>query len=286
MLVVRKTIISGWLSSNTDEVVAWAPIPAEGKLLSVQGALHVIGAEETRLDRFGGYGVSAELIPLVDPDGGLSLDVFWDEMVSKTDPAVVAAATTEVDFDWDTVDSAPDVEPGEIDLAAMTGLVQHSKQIMAPHLEWLSFAKGPQSGFFRVDGGTDHYVPTSYKTFRASRTLVADKLPHIAMIALSAPAFDQEEVSHSLETSAGSWGILSNLDNVMDDFWRINAGLIESSAESPYAEISAQIENLVAPEIIMPSTATIVTSSFTFLCTATWLLDFPDESFPGVLKAD
>lgn len=287
MLVVRDTVVSGTVTIGSDKVAAWAPIPPGGKLLSVTGELHVVADEETPVAQFRGYGISAELVPLTDPDGSITLDVLWDQNVSKTSAAVVAAGSSEIDFDWDTSDSGPDVEPGEMDMNAVTGLLSPGKTMMDPHMEWMSFAKGPGRGFLRVDAASDHYVPTSYKTFRMARTLAADKIPHYAMIALSAPNFDNEEVAHSTINTAQGWGILSNLDNIMDDFWRINAGMIEAGAESPYAEISAQVEDLVAPEIVMPATATITQmTSMTFLMTCRWLLDLPDESFPGVLKAN
>lgn len=287
MLVVRETVMAGAVTIGGDKICGYAPIPQDGKLISVEGEVHVFLDEETPVKQVRGYGISAEMVPVVDPDDVTALDSMWDNMVTKQSDAVVAAATVGVDFDYDTLDTAPDVEPGEVDLNRMTGLLNPTKRIFEPHMEWMSFAKGPGRGFLRVDSADDHYIPTSYKTFRSRRRLVAEKMPHYALIALSAPSMDDEETSHSSITAAGNWGILGNLDNVMDDFWRINAGLVEAGAESPYAEISAQIEDLVAPPIHQPATGVIgPATSLTFMVACKWVMDFPEESFTGPLKAN
>lgn len=289
MLVQRKTMMSGLLTSNVDSVCAWAPLPPGAKVLGVQGEVHILGPEDFPTRQFTGWGMSGYVEPLVDPDGSITLDTFWDNMVTKPTVPTVLAATNTVDLDFDSTDTGPDVEVGEIDITRMTTDLAPGKVLMEPHLEMLSFAKNRQGGWHAETGETDQWQPTDFKTFRVRRTLLGDeKMPAYAMLGLSAPVFDREEVSHTVVIGSREWAQLGNLRNIMQDFWKINVGMAETGAESPYAEASSTIEDLVAPEIVMPSTATVVTipsPGFTWLCWATWDLDYPDSSVPGLLAA-
>lgn len=286
MIVVRETIVAGVVAPGTDKVLAWAPIPEGGKLLSVTGELHVLGLEEDSIDKFHGYGFSGELIPVVDPDAGVSLDTMWDYQVTKPADASVAAATTALDFDWDTSDTGPDVEPGQADLNQMLGLVESTKKIIEPVLEIVSFPKQRTGSYHEETSGDDQWVPTDYKTFRSERKLVSRQGPSFAMLAFSSPTMDEEETSPTLESTVGQWGILGNLDNVLNDMWKMNAGLTDVGAIAPYLNASNEIEQLVAPDIVQPADAILSPTQWTVLCKATWLLDFPSSTVPRVLKGE
>lgn len=283
MRVVRNTTMSKNISGGSDGVVAWTPVPAGGRLLGVQGELHIIGPEAARVDNFHAFGFSGELVPVNDPDTGVGIDTLWDEMVTKTAVATEAYGTSgiTVDYDWDTADTDPDVEPGEVDVNDLTGLLDATREIFPPRIEWMSAAKGnPMS----VAAGTpDTYTPRAFKQFRSSRKMVAAQ-PSYAMLALSAPALDRNIASASTMGTVKDWAILENLRNVMDDFWRINTGMIESGAESPYDFISKAVGDLVSPTMVQPATPLMVSASVTFMCQATWFLDFPGTSVPGTLE--
>jgi hypothetical protein len=285
MLVSRKTVAAGTVASDSDKVVAWAPIAPGGKLLSVTGELHMIGPEGTLIGIGSPYGFSGRVEPVVDPDGVLSMDTLWDHMVTKPGPISVDT-TDRIDFDWDSQDTAPDVEIGEIDVTDITGMLDQGSDIFPGRIEMVSFAKTPRGW---IAGTPDTYVPTDYKTFRSSKVIAkpSENMPAYAMLAVSSPALGDEETSHTMlggANSARDWGILQNLRSIMEDFWRINAGMIESSAESPYDHASVAVENLVVPPIVQPSTAIIEAETWTWICQADWLLDFPDSMVPGILK--
>lgn len=290
MRVIREQIISGLVSQNEDEVIAFAPIPPGGKVLSVTGELHMIAPENFPIRQFTGYGVSGYVEPVVDPDGNITLDVLWDNMVTKPSAVTTTAGIQQVDWDFDTGDTGPDVEVGQMDLNRAMGLASPGKVLMTPHLEMLSWAKSRQGGWHAETGETDQFNISDYKTFRINQTIAApESMPAYAMIGVSIPLFDIEQVSHSILGGSGAakqWAILGNLRNAMGDFWRMQTGLAEAGAESPYLDVSLAIEDLVAPPITMPTTATIVSvTPWTYMCKATWVLDYPDSFIPGTLAA-
>lgn len=287
MLVLRKQLVGVVVTSGQDKVFAWAPIPEGGKLLSVQGELHINGTtEEKNIEELFGYGVSGELVQVQDPDASDTLDVLWDHVVTKPGDASLASATPGLDWDWDTSDVAPDVEPGETDINQLLNTLQPTKVIMEPHLEVLSWAKGRNGTYKQVDSVSDQWVPTDYKTFRSRRKVVAENGPAYALLAFSSPAFDSEELASDIVNDVKEWTMLGNLRAILKDMWKMQMGGSEAGAIEPYASASTLIENLVAPDIVQPSTAMVKTTTWNCFAVTTWLLDLPEQAAIGMLKGE
>jgi hypothetical protein len=288
MKVLRKQLVGVVVSAGADKIFAWAPIPEGGKLLSVTGALHVVSANEgVGLQTMKGYGVSGELAPVQDPDSVDSLDVLWDHVVTKPTELSLTAATPGLDWDWDTSDTGPDVEPGEVDINTMINALSPTKEIMAPRLEVLSYAKSVNGTFRQVDSATDEWVPTDYKTYQSRRRLVAENGPAYAMLAFSSPTFDREETTPSeIVNNVKEWTMLANLRSIMQDMWKMQMGGTEAGAIEPYRSASELIEHLVAPDIVQPGSEILASSTWTVFAETTWLLDLPEQAAIGMLKAD
>lgn len=268
---------------DTDRVISWAPIPPGGFVLEVTGEIHVIGSEGKTIITTGAYGFSGRVEPVIDPDGVLAMDTLWDNMVSKPSDAVIGAGGIAIDYDWDTTVGAADVEIGQMDVHGVSGMPDQGSDIFKGQIQHLSFA---QAGRGWAAGTPDTYVPTDLKTFRSRKKIGAGKLPAYAMLAFSSPGIDDEETAHTMlggTTAARDWAILGNLRNVMQDFWRINTGMVEAGAESPYAEMSAAIEDLAAPVLVQPTTDIVLEDTYTVLCQAQWLLEFPDAMVKGII---
>lgn len=264
-------------------MIAWAPIPPGGTLQGVTGEIHVIGSEGKTIITTGVYGFSGRVEPVIDPDGVLAMDTLWDNMVTKPEQVAVGAGVLGIDYDWDTVVAGADVEIGDLDVSAVSGMPDQGSDIFKAQLIHVSFA---QAGRGWAAGTPDTYVPTDLKTFRSNRVIGAGKLPAYAMLAFSSPGIDDEETAHTMlggTTAARDWALLGNLKNVMEDFWRINTGMIEAGAESPYAEASSAIENLAAPELVQPTTDILLEDTYTVICQARWDLEFPDSFVKGVI---
>lgn len=288
MIIERKTVIAGLLAAGADVVCAWAPIIPGGTLLEVTGELHMIGPAAatgvTDTDSFSAFGFGGELVPDVDPENSIDFNALWDNMVSKPVEMNIVGNAGEMDWDWDTGDATPQVEIGEIRLNQLTGLDDPTKQIFPPRYEFTSFAKGRQGGF--QAGTPGFYQPTMYKTFRSRRKLMADKLPHYALLAVSSPDMDQEQTTKTTLSGEAPWQMLMHLKDAMSDMWKMQtATLTESGAESPYDDVSLVIEDLIAPEMIQPATDLIIPTAWSFLCTANFRMEFPDSSTPRTLKA-
>lgn len=258
-------------------------MPDGSKLLAVRGELHVVGAEAAPTNQLSAYGFSGEVIPIVDPDGGIDINTLWDNMVTKPIQMSETAGVSTVDFDFDTTDPTPDTEPGEVDTNDMFGLLDPTKEIFAPHLEWMSFAKG--APIATTAGTPDTYTPRDYKTFNSTRRLMADG-PSYAMLAVSSPSLDNSDTTELTETPASAWGIMENVEMAMDQMLLMQTGIVEAGAESPYVDITTIIGDWLAPDMINPSSSLLDPMQHTVFCIADWIIDVPNSGIPNVLDAN
>lgn len=281
MRVISRTIGAASIAVGTDVVVGWCPVPQGGRVLSVQGELHVIGAEESSVIRFQPWGYSAHLVPVDDAETELDIQTLWDQVVVKSLDPSASAGTVTVDLDTDTADTTVEIEPGEMDINELLGLTIEEKELIAPTLRWMSWAKSRQGGF--VAGTPDGYLPSDFESFRSRRKLVADA-PSMALIGVSNPSADEEVTSITTPGTVGEWGILGNMELALEQMLLGQIGLTEIGAETPYADIAGFIAELAAPDMLTP-TSVITAVTLTVMCQATWLIDLPDTSIPRTIDA-
>lgn len=283
MRVISKTIGALSVAVGADEPLAWAPMPKGATLHSVTGEIHIIGFENRSIAQFAAYGFSGYMVPVIDPDAAATLKVTWDTMVVKVQEPNSAAATETIDYEWVTADTGEVVQPGEMNIARMTNLGnERQREIFHPRIEFLSFAKGPQAGF--VAGTPDAWAPTDFKTFKSTRKLIS-KEPSYAMLTVTNPSLGDVTTAISTIAGAGQWARHMHLKEIVSDFWKAQAGMLEAGAESPYAEAVNSIQTLVAPDMLDES-ATLFDDAnpITAMIVATWDIDYPDNATPKVLR--
>lgn len=286
MIVIRKTIYGRDVAGGgNDVVVADCPIPKGGKLLSVQGSLHMIGEESHDVAHIVGYGFSGHLVEIVDPESTITVDALWDDIIVKAVDPTVVAATNLLDLDWITNDPAAEIQPGELDMNDLLGFGNMGdKEIFPARLELVSWAKSRQGGW--VAGSPDSFLPSDYKTFSSKRTLVADK-PSMALLGVTSPAWEDVRIPGNQATfgTAAEWYQLMNMENTLDKMGEMQAGLTEAGAESPYVNASSLIAELVAPQVVDEATTAskFEDMNWEVVCSVIWVIELPDRSLPHVL---
>lgn len=279
MRVISRSIGAGSIGPGVDTVLGWVAIPQGGRFLGVQGEIHIVGSEGKAIQEFSGWGYSAHLVPVDDAETALDIQTLWDQVVVKSTDPTTSAGTVRVDMDTDTADTSPEVEPGEMDINELLGLTIEEKEIIAPQLRWMSWAKSRQGGF--VAGTPDRFNPTDFETFRSRRKLMADA-PSMALIGISSPNFDEEVTTITTPGTVGEWGILGNMELALEQMLLGQIGLSEVGAETPYADISGFIAEMAAPDMLTPVNV-VSTNTLTALVSATWLVDLPDTSIPRTI---
>lgn len=273
MRVIRKTIGALSVAVGADEVLAWCPMPTGASLESITGSIHIVGSENRAIATFGAYGVSAYVIPVVDPTSALALKTTWDTMVRKQITAAVNVSSGTIDYEWDIPDTNELIQPGRMDVGQVANMGdEKQKEIIPPRLEMMSFAKRP-IGF--VAGTPDAWQPIDYNRFRSRRRATAEE-PSYAMLAISNPAMTEVQTSPTTDGTVARWGLGMHLKQLLDDFWRLQVGLVESGAETPYSESVTYIQDLVSPDMLDEASTLYYADAITAMVEATWVMRFPD----------
>jgi hypothetical protein len=280
--IVARTHGAQHVAANSDVVLGGMPIPTGGRLINVSGELHLITANEDQpLQSFYAYGFAGEVVPIVESDVADDYQEIWNNVVVKASTLTTSAGNNNLDFDWDTADSSPTIEPGELDVDALLGMTQGSKEIFAPRIEWISWAKNRQGGF--VAGTPDDWQPSDFKTFRSARPIVAE-VPSAAMLTISNPNLDQviSAAADLTPASEAQWYMLQNMEDTMKEVGKFQAGLSEIGAETPGDIASILLQTIVAKAPVT-DTGLFRENAWTAMCSATWILEFPDDSIPNTL---
>lgn len=283
MRIIRRTIAGRDVAVGSDEPVAWTPLAEGSTLVSVVGTLHVIGPEAIPINLFNAYGVSAYVMPVIEPEATAVAKSVWDTMVPKAQELTTVAASEGIDYDWDTADAGPAIEPGELNPSALLGIGDDvTKEIMPPRLEFVTWANSRQGGW--VAGSPDVFNPSDLKTFRATRRLTADR-PSMAMIAVSSPSMTDVAVAMNAFGISGAapWGMMENLREVIKFAMMQQLGMTEAGAESPFSDMALFIQTLIAPDMSDESSTLFNSNIWRVMCEVIWTIDLPGSSIPNTL---
>lgn len=282
MKLIARTNGAQAVAANADVVLGAMPIPKGGTLLSVQGEVHVISADEDKpVIGFYGYGFAGELVPIVASDVADAYQDIWDNVVVKASDLTTSAGTNTFDFDWDTADTGPMIEPGEIDIDALLGMGAGQKTIIEPRIEWISWAKNRQGGF--IAGTPDDWQPSDFKTFRSKRRLTAE-VPSAALLTVSNPLLDDVRGAAANISPSGEneWWMMTNMEDTMRTLGKMQAGLSETGAETPGSESAQMLKELVAQPLLTDS-GLWLDASWIAMVSATWVIDYPSDSVPRTI---
>jgi len=282
MRVIARTIGSQTVGAGTDRVLVGMPLPKGGKFISVSGEIHMIGEESQDTSKFMAYGLSGQMVPVLDPQVSITYNALWDNVIVKASDPVAVAGQTNFDWDWDALTTAPEIEPGEMDIDALLGMTEGQKEFLPASLEFVSWAKSRQGGF--ILGTPDVFLPSDFKTFRSRRTLVAEE-PSMLLIGVSSPSLDEVEVigAQLSPSSVGQWYMLQNMEETLRDMGKAQAGIIEAGAESPYENATTLIRQLIAKDMLDETTTQYNGQSWQAMISCTWLIDLPGDSLPKSL---
>lgn len=234
--------------TNTDEIVAWCPLPTGGKLLGAGVELSMMSNGDKDIDNSYQWSVSGKVVRVIDPETALSLDTLWDVRVSKAGAAGVSAGA--VTLDYNEAAGAPDGSPQtnftEPNWNEMFGMNLDKFEFLS-HTGVVTFPKALGSGF--VSASPNTYVPTDYYRKFSKAQKVVD-YPSYALIAVSSP--DNADVTNDIPTSLGSvqdWMQLQYLEDTAVDAYKQLMGGSASGDYELYRDAVLLIQGL-APKVM------------------------------------
>ncbi len=222
--VTAQTIIA----AGADGVINAIAIPGQSKLHRVWMDFALVANSAQGILTASMYGLTAYIIPVLDPDATQTPDAMWDLQIPKDD----AIGSDVIDMDnLDTADTTPELEPGDPSLEEMFNVGSRPERIFE-RTEVISFGK--QSAGFEV-GTPDTFVPRDAWKSKISRAYQVE-FPSVLAFGLSAPVTTGTNTTFFVPNTNEEWLQLRFMADTAKDAWKQAVGLTEAGAETPYVE--------------------------------------------------
>lgn len=230
------------VGGNSDQVIMGVPIPPGGRLLNVQGTVHVKLTFRSVIEDILMYGVKGFVFPVFDPDTPVTYDALWDSLVEKDQ-----AGTGTLDLDEGGSSGSPEAELGELNLQDVlqigaTDLIEVFKR----ERMW-TFASHPLHA--HRDTGVDYYLPAETFPLKITRPVSVEQ-PAVFLLGFSSPGMDSTTTALRSTPSEKDWVQMVYMDDTVSDMVKNAAGLVEAGAETPYVEAQALIASLLEDTVI------------------------------------
>lgn len=257
------------VAAGTDQIIAAFPLPRGGKLNSLFLDVQMAGQDSEVLHsgQMSSYGVTAYVVPVPDPDSGLSYEAAWDAMIPKD-----AGTGSGINLDTATADTNPEDEPGEVDIENLFNMVGLQPRQIFKRLKYLSYATSKGA-----IGGTalDNWMPAD------AFTTTIRKPTHVSMysyvlVAMSSPFMTTTAGIWDVPTEA-EWAILQYLDMFVEKMFIASISFLdETGADLVHLAAEVFITELLEDTIFEQTAAAFHPMTWNVFCRSTF-----DISVPG-----
>lgn len=261
MQVTRKTEGQFSVAADRDSVIGFVPLAIDNVLEQMWMDIHLFSNDLDVNDAFW-YGVTGMIMRVPDPDNVDTVDDIWDRMVPK-DLAFGAG----IDQDETDVVISPEFELGEPEISSIVGNRDPMGNLeFFRKRERISFANSP---FAFQTGTPDTY--TGLDSFKSRAKINEAVMAHsVAVLAFSNPAMDITSATIWNSPVEHEWSMLQFLEVFLYDFWKQLLGLIETGAETPYAEAASFLTQLLEPTVIEETAGAYLSATRTVYSGTTW----------------
>ncbi len=244
LIKARRIFSQSAITIGTDAVVGGVWLPAGSILAGVKGDVQLVGPTELTLGQVVSYGLEGWILPMEDPDSGVTMNALWDSHVPKD------TVTELMDLDADAADATPFYEPGSIAWEFLFDIGMSPRRILHRH-KFVTAASG--SFMTRQDVETpftEHWFPGAVERVNITRPYRV-KVPSLAVFAVAVPDTLQTSATDAVggmpETD---WGRVKFIDTVMEQAMMSLLGLTESGAETPWVEAASLLRQYMDPAVL------------------------------------
>lgn len=208
---------------NTDETIAFCPLPTGAKLNNTWLDISVISDTAVAVKKWVFYGISGYVVEIDDPQTATTLNTIWDNTISKD--TSYHGALDAVDLE-PGAEGQPEFEPGFFDLEELLGTDNQSNVEVFKRRKNINFAKN-QTGWDPGSGGT--WRPTDTFTTHLKGGPKVDRMSYL-LFGFSAPHLDNRSTPEPAVIPESSWFILQFLDMFLEEMVKIAVGLASDTA--------------------------------------------------------
>lgn len=258
--------------ANEDQVISLCPIPPGGRLLQVQGSVHVMPSAAIAIDEIVVYALHGYVLPVLDPDLADNVDDIWDNLVPKGQSIGSAGV---IDLDQVAEDVEPVWEPGLENPEQMLNIDVMNIAEFYSRQRVMTYASHPMLAHLDT---TLKYLPAEVARVKVNRSYSV-RQPSMAMLGFSSPQTGSTTTSLQTAPSEKEWGLMFFLKNTVLQMVTHALGTIEAGAESPYVEAALFLARLVVADVIEESAvaAHLMPVTYNVYTRLAFKVDMPDR---------
>jgi hypothetical protein len=278
MKIISRPLRYVNVSTDIDRVLIAMPLPEGSTLTNVWFNTHIVAGEEHDLSKATLYGMTAYVVPFIDPDTQVTYDTIWDQMVPKD----VELAFGVFDLDPGTSDAAPVYGVGEVQVEAILG--HGSVPIELFKRRKLLTAAAPGSAYQAVSSAIDKWGPRDFVASQIKTNIKVD-VPSLFLLGFSSPTRDE---TTTLETTPNEqeWTLMTYIRRAVELAHMTLVGLTEAGATTPYLNAMTLIAKLLEPDYYTDSAGAIVSSGWHIWTQGSIELSIPDVQMPSYLTSE
>jgi len=229
---------------NTDEVLFGVTLPSGTVLHGMNVKSNFLGsAESATVVNVFGIAFEIWILPILDPDAGLSYQTIWDNLVPKDQ-----SAGGLLDLDTAAADVTPFWEPGEIDWTSVWDIGLQPRRLFHTH-SYITLANGAlivwqdnQSTFLLK------YWPGGSMPYRMKRNFRITQ-PSVLVMACSSPNLDVTTTTEPTVLTESELPQVKYMGDVLKRALMQKLGLTEAGAETPWIEAATLLSKQLDPAL-------------------------------------
>lgn len=244
----------------TDKVMFGISLPSGSIVHSVNAEIHFMcgsvagGGNQFPINEGTLVSVEGYVLPIHDPDAGISYDLTWDRLVPKdTD-------VESIDLDTGSADTTSFFEPGEAALANLLEIGVRPKKVFGQYRMLTAMNSSMQTAqkiATPADAGV--YTPGGSMRINLRRPMRVREMSILAF-AFGAPLLDDVSSTVPTMVSEKQWPQLKYMEDTLSRAILHQLGVFEAGAETPWEEASGLLRAHLNPDVYESASGTFLTA--------------------------
>lgn len=250
------------VTAGTDKVLFGISLPSDTKIGNIRARIALHGSAVRLFTQAIAYGVEGWILPVLDPDTPVTLDVLWDQLVPKdTDSETL-------DLDTGATDATPFFEPGEADWSQMLDVGLRPQRVYQ-RLRMRSMGSGDAWNLSSSD--VPQWIPRDTFEINISKPMRV-KQPSALVFAMASPAMDDDITTQESVLAESEWGQIKYATELVERAQLDLLGIGVPGSVTMWDLATKLLQKHLEPDMVEESTA-ITFVSATYLVLVDALID-------------
>lgn len=260
-MFARRIASVNIVSGGSDQVLFGISLPSDTVIHDIRARVSLVSDAFMAMGKIVPYAIEGWILPVLDPDSGITYDTLWDTLVPKdTDVQTM-------DLDTGAADATPFYEPGEADWTSLfdVGLrperLYHRHRFITATSRGVIIMKDSETPFLPL------FVPGDDFVIHIGRRLRV-RQPSALVFAAAMPSTD--DTTSTLQGILGEteWPQVKYMSHVLERALLHVLGVVEAGAETPWEEATALLQKHLDPDVFEELAAKFTAANIDFFVEA------------------